>query len=115
MKKLDHNEAVKALREGKVVVAWDTGSGKIKYKIVSGSFNFWDSTSEKWLLATGDSFIHAEYFTLEEPEEQKEKSLSEIVYNELPWPTVSDHISHIGLRNILGYLADELDKRYVRK
>lgn len=99
MKKLDHNEAVKALREGK------------KIKAHCGIY----FASHVDVANFSDCFVDAEYFTLEEPEEQKEKSLSEIVCNELPWPEVSDFVSHIGLRHILCAFAQELDKRYMRK
>lgn len=130
MKKLDHNEAVKALKEGKVIEIVDLlrGVPNVKYRLGKySSLECFSDVDQEWIKATGDSFVRAQYFTLEEPEEEKPKEIINVVYP-LPKEVISmvynshginfgsfSNVDWDSLRFFLVRLLKELDKRYQKK
>lgn len=119
MKRLDHNEAVKALREGKVVWAHLKEGFSLLFRASLDGLIYSKLTeTSSWAPSDGHRIIFADYFTLEEPEELKCGLPDRIIawtgnmdLGPGQWPRNQRH----HMVELLQILFEELDKRYVRK
>ena len=102
MKKLDHNETVKALREGRKITAHDELCCVARIKLgADNELYYWSERINGWVKTSG-VFLNATYFTLEEPEE---KHIEEWL----------ESGGFGGLKLFYRLLKIELDKRYQKK
>ena len=121
--KLDHNQAVKALREGKTINVYNkVGRDFVfnaRYRMVNRLLKISMETSGNHFgAAEGSCFMLADHFTIEEEEEKGiELSLAEYsnrLYNKFNIK-LAEPLLGGSFVTFMDLLCEELDKRYERK